>query len=136
MPRLRSRWASWTSSLVRGVAMRGRISSVASSVVSLSRSRASRLASRIDSGTATAAVTSTETNATTHVTMTARTVKVVLRIGGVPDAADRTDHGCRVAELRAYLRDVDVDGAGAGVCRVAPHAAEQLLAGEHPPGAL
>ena len=38
----------------------------------------------------------------------------------------------RVAQLLADLGDVDVDGAGVAVPAVAPHAVEDLLAGQRP----
>ncbi len=53
--------------------------------------------------------------------------------GGIPDRADGADRA-RVAELRADLCHVDVDGAPAGRRGIPPHVAEQLLAGEDDPG--
>src|SRR5690348_12684749 len=135
MPRWRSRCGSTSWSVLR-LAIRLRSSSVVRIASSLSRSSASRLAERTVSGSATAAVTSTEISATTHVTTTARTVSVLLRIRGVPDAAHRPDDRGRVAELGPDLGDMDVDGPGAGVCRVPPDAGQQLLPGEHPAGPL
>src|SRR2546421_6570377 len=88
--------------------------------------RAAWFAPRTASGAATSAVTTTETNATRHVASTARAVRV-LRIGGVAHAADGTDHARVVAELGAYLCDVDVDGPGTAVRRVPPDGGEQLL---------
>src|SRR5256714_4788481 len=97
--------------------------------------RAARLAPRTASGAATRAVTSTATNATRHVTSTARAVRV-LRIGGVADAADGTDHARADTELGPHLSDVDVDGPGTAVCRVPPHRGEQLLPRVDPAGAV
>src|SRR5436305_1217960 len=88
-------------------------------------------ARRAASGSATSAVTRTETSATRQVLSTARAV-IVLRIGGVADAADGPDHRGVPAELRADLGDVHVDGTGTGVRRVPPHRGEQLLPRVHP----
>src|SRR6185503_1128268 len=49
----------------------------------------------------------------------------------VADAVDREDVarvGAAVADLGAQLRDVCVDGAGAGIALVAPDVLEQLVA--------
>ena len=54
-------------------------------------------------------------------------------LGRVPDAAHGADRAVG-AELGAQLGDVHVHGAGAGHRRVAPHLAEQLLAGEDAAG--
>src|SRR5471032_3376576 len=47
-----------------------------------------------------------------------------LGIGAVSDPTDRTDRA-RVTELRAKLRDMDVDSAGAGGSFVPPHLRQQ-----------
>src|SRR5690606_7321592 len=55
---------------------------------------------------------------------------VLVDVEAVADVADRADERLEVAELRAQPPHVHVDRAGAAEVVVAPHLAEQLLAGE------
>src|SRR4051812_2673623 len=98
--------------------------STASALFSTSSARAWLFALRTAIGSATSAVTITAITAVAAVTRTTCEVSVrkSLRIGGVTHAADGADQMRRVAQLGPDLRDVDVDGAGAGVRGVAPHA--------------